>query len=162
MPTRCVHRGALEITAAARSTSDRFDQQPERTQEGKPVLDVVPFSVQTFDLGHSRHVVSMRGDLDMTGADQAWEEVDKLLTPGALVIIDVARLGLMDSSGLRFLLRARRAAEERGATLGLLHPRPWLRERLRLGGVLELFALHFELDSALQFADAAAAEGSAN
>lgn len=157
-----MRRAALEITATAQSASDRFDQQPKRIQEGKPVLDVVPFSVQTFDLGHSRHVVSMRGDLDMTGADQAWEQVNKLLTPGAVVIIDVARLGLMDSSGLRLLLLARREAEERGAALGLLHPRPWLRERLRLGGVLELFELHFELDSALEFADAAATEGSAN
>lgn len=125
------------------------------------MLDVVPFSVQTVDLGRSRHLVSMRGDLDLTATDEAWELVNRLLTPGALVILDVSRLGLMDSSGLRFLLLARREAEERGAALGLLRPRPWLRERLRVGGVLDLFDLHFELGSALQFADDGATEGSA-
>ena len=159
-----MRRAALEITATAQSASDRFDQQPKRTQEGKPVLDVVPFTVQAVDLGHRRHVLNLRGDLDMAAADQAWEQVNELLTPGALVIVDVSRLGLMDSSGLRFLLLARREAEARGATLVLLRPRPWLRERLRVGGVLELFDLHFELSSALQSAGAAATatEASAN
>ncbi len=128
------------------------------------MLDVVPFTVQTVDLGQSRHVMNLRGDLDIAAADQAWEQVNELLTPGALVILDVSRLGLMDSSGLRFLLLARREAEARGATLTLLRPRPWLRERLRVGGVLDLFDLHFELSSALRSAGAAAAttEATAN
>jgi anti-sigma B factor antagonist len=159
-----VHRAAREITATAQSASDRFDKQPKRTHEGKPVLDVVPFTVQTVDLGQSRHVMNLRGDLDIAAADQAWEQVNELLKPGALVILDVSRLGLMDSSGLRFLLLARREAEARGATLALLRPRPWLRERLRVGGVLDLFDLHFELSSALRSAGAAAAttEATAN
>src|SRR5579883_1812402 len=162
--TRCVHRAAREITATAQSASDRFDQQPKRTHEGKPVLDVVPFTVQTVDLGQSRHVMNLRGDLDIAAADQAWEQVNELLTPRALVILDVSRLGVMDSSGLRVLLLARREAEARGATLTLLRPRPWLRERLRVGGVLDLFDLHFELSSALRSAGAAAAttEATAN
>lgn len=119
-----------------------------------------PFTVQTIDLGQRRHLMSISGDLEMIAADQGWHLVNKLLTPGAVLLIDVSRLGLLDSSGLRLLLLARREAKARGAALSLLGARPWLCDRLHLGGVLHLFDMHPNLSSALQAADAKTAERS--
>ena len=124
------------------------------------MLHAVPFAVQTIDLGQRRHLMSISGDLEMAAADQGWQLVNKLLTPGALLLIDVSRLGLLDSSGLRLLLLTRREAKARGAALSLLGARPWLCDRLRLGGVLHLFDMYPNLSSALQAADARATEQS--
>ena len=117
------------------------------------MLDMVPFTVQTLDFGLGRRLMAMCGDLDITAADTAWQHVDEALTPGAILTVDVSRLGLLDSSGLRFLLLARREAETRGATLRLLNPRPWLRERLRLGGVMHLFDVRYSGVSTSQRTD---------
>lgn len=131
--------------------SGRSQRGPsERPVMGKRVLDEAPFTVHVVDLGDRLYLMHVRGDLDMPAADNAWQRADNLLTPGAALIIDLSRLNLADSSALRFLLLARREAERRGAKLRLTGLRPWLRERLRQGGVLHLFDIRPNLAAALE------------
>src|SRR5882672_5683297 len=61
-------------------------------------------------------VVGVRGELDLDTADRLWARVGPLLAPGAVVVLDAARMPFMDSSGLRVLLRVARRAAETGAT----------------------------------------------
>lgn len=99
----------------------------------------VPFTAQTSELGAGRRLLRLCGDLDFAGAEQAWQQADALLADNTTLVLDLACVQMADSSALRFLLLARREAAARGGALQLIGVRPWLRGRLRLGGVLELF-----------------------
>lgn len=107
------------------------------------------FALRVVEIDPARHVVMLRGELDMIGSERAWPKLDALLVPGALLVLDVSHIDLADTGGLRMLLLAQRQATERGATLRLLGARPWLRNHLRTGGVLHLFELHQDLATAL-------------
>jgi anti-sigma B factor antagonist len=94
----------------------------------------------------SRHddttVVTLAGELDLHSSDLLATTVDDALAgaPG-VVEIDAGDLTFADSAGLRALLSAREAAEQRGVALRLGRISPALGRLLDMTGLRDVFEL---------------------
>jgi anti-sigma B factor antagonist len=90
------------------------------------------------------------GDVDMTAAREFGRRLERALrsTDGE-VVLDLARVDHLDSTTLRWLLSARRLAEDRDAELILVCPRSAVLEVLEVTGLDEVFEIHADRESAL-------------
>ena len=77
-------------------------------------MDVVePFAIDLEERA-DRVVVTPRGELDMASAPELEHAISPRLESGGWVLLDLRALDFIDSSGLRVVVGAHRAAEERG------------------------------------------------
>lgn len=93
------------------------------------------FSVEVDDDG----ALMVRGEIDMAGGpilEASILERESTLTP---MVIDLAGVSFIDSSGLRCLLGASRRAEVRGTFVALRHVGPEVLRLLKITGTTELF-----------------------
>ncbi|MEV0718705.1 STAS domain-containing protein [Asanoa sp. NPDC050611] len=100
-----------------------------------------PLSVTVQD---AADVVTVRlaGELDMDTAGQLVDTFNRILDgDGRNVVLDLGDLEFLDSSGLRVLLDGRERAIEKGATLRVRRPRPFVERVLRISGIAELLGL---------------------
>ena len=79
------------------------------------------FSVTSRDFEGGR-VFALRGELDVSSCDGLPEQLQG--PPGRLVVIDLAELSFVDSSGLGAIHAARRLAIKNGGTLVVSRPQP--------------------------------------
>ncbi|MGH3415136.1 MAG: STAS domain-containing protein [Actinocrinis sp.] len=79
-------------------------------------------------------VVTVRGEVDLATADQLWKELEPLLAPEALVVLDGTAITFLDSSGLRVLLQAGNRASAAGGAFRLVAPQAAVRRVLDLAG----------------------------
>jgi anti-sigma B factor antagonist len=91
----------------------------------------------------SRFVMSLDGDLDIATAAALSDAVGRLLASTRVeqVLVDLAEVRFLDSSGVRALLQARKAAEEGGATFAVSRPRGFVAEVLRMAAVDHLLGV---------------------
>ncbi len=87
-------------------------------------------------------VVIMRGELDVTGAAGAAGELSAIAALAGLVVVDLAGLEFIDSSGLAALVLVRKHAREAGGDLLLAAPQGQVLRFLTVTGLLELFGLY--------------------
>jgi anti-sigma B factor antagonist len=92
------------------------------------------FAVSVGESGAGRMVVTVRGELDLATADRLWTELEPLLVPRSVVVLDGAGITFMDSSGLRVLLQAGKRAAADGAVFRLVAPQPAVQRVLELAG----------------------------
>jgi anti-sigma B factor antagonist len=79
------------------------------------------FGITSYGVDNGR-VVALRGELD---ASTAWELAHHLTgPPGSLVVVDLAGLTFIDSSGLGAIHTARRRMMQDGGTLVVCRPTP--------------------------------------
>lgn len=64
-------------------------------------------------------VVRVEGDIDLATAPQLEASLDTATGPG-IVVLDLADIGFIDSTGLRSIVAAHDAAEEHGGTLRIV------------------------------------------
>ncbi len=117
-------------------------------QAGTPVEPArAPFHVRRVDhpLGE---VLIMGGELDSATAPLLQEHLDRAARSGTAVVIDLAGLGFIDSSGLEVLLRADRELRAVDGQLVLLGGSPAVYRVFELAGV----------DRYFQWSDAPAAQ----
>ena len=89
-------------------------------------MDVVePFAID-IDERDDRIVVTPRGELDMASAPELEQAVMPRLETGGWVVLDLRALDFIDSSGLRVVVGAHRAAEERGGRFTCVRGAPGL------------------------------------
>jgi anti-anti-sigma factor len=93
---------------------------------------VVPFVVDSHDFDGGR-VIALRGELDACTRRGLVEQLSG--PPGSLIVIDLAELTFVDSSGLGLLCEARRKAIEDGGTLVLSNPVPMVERVLEITGL---------------------------
>jgi anti-anti-sigma factor len=79
----------------------------------------VPFGVVSYDIADGR-VIAPYGEIDVSNCQEFAEHVTG--PPGPLLVVDLARLTFIDSSGLGALHRARRRAIEVGGSLVVSRP----------------------------------------
>lgn len=96
-----------------------------------------------------RHVVALRGELDLAAADRAWAELEPLLTEGSFVVLDGTDLEFLDSSGLRVLALAAHRARDARAALRLVAPHYAVQRALALAGAERLIETRVNLEDAL-------------
>jgi len=81
-------------------------------------------------------VVGLAGEFDAANVARAAEEIDRHLAAGRCrLLLDVHLLTFLDSSGLTFLLRARRRALDAGGDVVLARPSSWVRNVLATLGL---------------------------
>ena len=82
-------------------------------------------------------VVVVAGELSLAEAEKLDRHLSGLLaaTDEELIVVDLARLMFIDSTGLGVLVRAQRAADERGIRLAVRNPGPQTQRLLSLTGL---------------------------
>jgi anti-sigma B factor antagonist len=105
--------------------------------------------IKVMSSDSDRHVVALRGELDLAAADRAWTELEPLITPGTFVVLDGTELEFLDSSGLRVLALAAHRARDVKAGLRLVAPHHAVQRALALAGAEKLIETRPSLEEAL-------------
>ena len=90
------------------------------------------FSRSVRDVG-DLHLVSLRGELDMETAEGLSDWL--IGSSGSTVVVDLSELTFLDSSGIAAFVVARNHMVERGDSLILTRPPPFIRRTLELVGL---------------------------
>jgi len=85
-------------------------------------------------------VIVLTGDIDMSAAGELRVVLDEVLANDRDVCVDVTRVDLIDSSGLRELLRAQALAARRQHTFSVSSPTPIVRRVLEVADAMGLVA----------------------
>jgi anti-anti-sigma factor len=96
-------------------------------------------------------VVRVHGELDLATSPGLEQELERLAEDHApLLIVDLAELDFMDSTGLSVLVRAQQRVEEGGHRFGLINSSQQVQRLLTLTGVRDRLVLDEipELDDA--------------
>lgn len=108
-----------------------------------------PLDVQVRALGPDRLLVTVTGALDLHSAPPLTEALQPLLgARGRTVLVDLAGVTFLDSSGLTCLIAAYRTTRDTGARVALVAPSPPVRAMLELTGVDQVLPSHPTPDAA--------------
>lgn len=106
---------------------------------GAPGLQIVVASAE------ERSRVMLAGELDMAAVEQVEGAVEAQLEAGAReLVLDLAQLSFIDSSGVRLLLALDARAAREGWALTLARPAEQVRSILRITGIDESLPLERE------------------
>ncbi|MET8908408.1 STAS domain-containing protein [Micromonospora sp. NPDC004551] len=93
--------------------------------------------IQDVDDGLVR--LSLIGELDMATVQPLCDRVEQAIKSGASgLVIDLAGLSFCDSSGIRALMDARKAATSRGVAFQATNPQGVTRRTMEVTGVLDV------------------------
>lgn len=97
------------------------------------------------------HVIQLRGALRLGDAvDRFRAAVDEALAGGEPhLVVNLADVPMIDSSGIGVLVKALTSAKQRGGEVKLVNPSKFALQILRLIGVLNLFVIFEEEESAI-------------
>lgn len=90
-----------------------------------------------------RYVMSLDGDLDIATAPVLADAVTRVIADAAVgqLLVDLAEVRFLDSSGVRALLQARKAAQERGVAFMVSRPGEFVAGVLRMAAVDQLLGV---------------------
>lgn len=96
-------------------------------------------------------VIQLRGPLRMGEAvDRFRQTLDETATSGDnKVVLDLSEMPSIDSSGIGVLVKAMVSAKQRGGALKLVNPSKFAVQTLRLVGVLNLFEIFQDEETAV-------------
>jgi anti-sigma B factor antagonist len=99
------------------------------------------FQVEVHSEDHTT-VISVSGELDLASSPALEEELERVAKSDATVIVvDLAELEFMDSTGLSVLVRAHQRAQDSGRRLGLVNGSQQVQRLLALTGVADRLTL---------------------
>jgi anti-anti-sigma factor len=107
-------------------------------QEGAPMFSA---SLSTRECD-GEVVVTLRGELDVLDAARVAAALAALAAPGRKIIIDLAALQFIDSSGLAALVRVRKGARRAGGDVLLAAPQPQVLQVLAVTRLTDVFSVH--------------------
>lgn len=86
-------------------------------------------------------VIKLRGKLNLGNAvDRLRETIDDLLENGdSRMVLDLAEVPMIDSSGIGLMVKSLTTAKQRGGSLRLLNPSKFTMQTLKMIGLLTLF-----------------------
>lgn len=98
------------------------------------------------------HVVQLRGALRMGDAvDGLRQAMEELVNSGEHdLVINLAEVPMIDSSGIGLLVRFLATAKARGGNIKLLNPSKFAIQTLKLVGVLNLFEIFDDEEKAVE------------
>ena len=99
-----------------------------------------------------RVVVVLRGELDVTEAASVAAALTEVAARERQIIVDLAGLEFIDSSGLAALVRARQHARRAGCDLLLAAPQQQVLRMLAVTRLIDVFAVHACADEVAGFA----------
>jgi anti-sigma B factor antagonist len=92
-------------------------------------------------------VVRVEGELDMATTG-SFEQALEAEAPGKQLVVDLTACTFLDSSAVRLLVDAARAAQEANGTLSLVTRDPGIRRVLEIAAVDTILPIHDNLDAA--------------
>jgi anti-sigma B factor antagonist len=105
----------------------------------------VDLSTRDYD---GQVVVELRGELDIAGAASVATVLTGVVTRQPKVIVDLADLEFIDSSGLAALAHARKRARDAGGEVVLAGPQRQVARVLALTRLIDAFSVHASVDEA--------------
>jgi len=100
-----------------------------------------PEEFEIARVAEPEHVlVTVRGDVDLTTADELSRELEAAAQEDRDVVVDLAGVTFLDSTGVRSLVNAYRAARRRGLLVSISGARDWVARMLDVTGVAGLMA----------------------
>jgi anti-sigma B factor antagonist len=94
---------------------------------------VAPFEI-TSRREDDRFVVALAGELDIATAESARNELARR-KPGEGLVLDLSRLGFLDTSGIQLVVEAYRAARDEGFELRILRAPPDVHRVFEIAGL---------------------------
>ncbi len=94
-------------------------------------------------------VVALGGYIDLSTRKQLQEVLNAAANGACNLVIDMSRLGFMDSTGLGVLIDIYRRLDGRGATVALAAPQPIVAKVLAISGLDRVLAVHTSLAQAI-------------
>ena len=98
----------------------------------------MPGAELTTSVRGGRVVLTLLGDLNVTGAADAEAAITALMARGQSLVIDMSAPDFIDCGSLGALLRVQRLARD-GCDVALAAPQPYVRRLLALTGADEVF-----------------------
>lgn len=89
-------------------------------------------------------LVALHGELDLVSAESVRESIDTELEAYARIknlVIDLAEVDFIDSSGLGMLLGRYRQVHKRGGKLVMIGPKPQVRRVLEMAGMTKIMGI---------------------
>ncbi len=86
-------------------------------------------------------LVAVTGDVDLASASVVDDELRRAEQSEALVVLDLAEVTFMDSTGLQTVISADQRLRDRGACLRLLRVPPQVSRLFELAGVIDRFRI---------------------
>src|SRR5258708_15801543 len=109
-------------------------------------------SLTSVELSHGRRdgqvVVMLSGELDVVDAARVAAALAVISASGNQIIVDLAGLEFIDSSGLAALVRAREHARNAGFDVLLAAPQQQVRRKLAITPLAQVFSVHACADDA--------------
>jgi anti-sigma B factor antagonist len=113
-------------------------------QEGAPMFNV---DVSTSEYG-GHAIVVLRGELDIADAAGVAAALAAVAARNPEIVVDLAGLEFIDSSGVAALARGRKHARHAGGDLMLAAPRQPVLRVLTLTRLIDVFPVHSSVDEA--------------
>jgi anti-sigma B factor antagonist len=109
-----------------------------------------PLEITVSQRGEQTFVVSLAGELDLGTSPEVARTLEGLIGNGARrVVVDLARLEFLDSSGINVLVSAARSMDGDGGALTLAAVQPLVRRVLDIAHVPEVVAVADSVELAL-------------
>jgi anti-sigma B factor antagonist len=98
-----------------------------------------PGELRLEDHGSSvRQEVFLTGELDIASAPELQSAIDRFWAEGVQsIVLDLSRLGFIDSSGLRTIIHVQEECKHRGCELSIVPGRPSVQRLFALAGLSE-------------------------
>jgi anti-sigma B factor antagonist len=94
-------------------------------------------------------VLAVKGEVDLDTAPQLKGRLKEALDKGsANIVVQLAEVAFLDSSGLGVLIGALKRCKEAGGILALVSPRRPVRKVLSITGLDKVFPIHDSVDEA--------------
>ncbi len=97
-------------------------------------------------------VIRLRGDLKIGEAVDAFRQtLEELLDAGdSHLVVNIAEVPMIDSSGIGVLVRSLTSAKQRGGSLKLVNPSKLALQTLKIVGLLNLFEIFNDENQAVE------------
>jgi anti-anti-sigma factor len=93
------------------------------------------FGVEITELGGGVRVATLRGELDISTADDLVDQL--IMVPDAVVVVDLSALGFIDSTGISALVQADKRLNPSGGRVVLTRPTPNILRLLDIVGLAD-------------------------
>jgi anti-sigma B factor antagonist len=96
-------------------------------------------------------ILTVNGDLVIGEPESAFKKtVTRLLEEGRVhLLVDLSKVGFLDSSGLGALVRALTNSQKEGGQTKLLHAGPQIRKLLEMTRLDSVFEIHEDIETAV-------------
>lgn len=117
-------------------------------------MNIVPFQVQSEELGESVRAFTVRGELDMNTVPELERSLEQAVADSRAILLDLSECEFIDSTGIALIVRTWQRFDSSGGNGGegrlvLCSINHQVRRLLQITGVEGSIAMHEDRDAAL-------------